>query len=275
LTNKWILLFYLHIPGIRPLQNEFQLLSIFDKGGENQTLLVQFHIAENAKELPSNIAYALQVPQLQTYSLQYLGAVRDSYFKPVGYALPYQKSGLLALKLAVDNVLFKMLQRDQFTDFNVSNHVDDAAVLFSLIMILFQISLTKFPQPAGPRPAKVQFKEVAFLLTMPFVAFVLFLVILPSIETKVTGFDGYLKKTTRFAFLNGIINYAVNLVQMLIVVFAMLAIFSRYEVFGCISIGYPVFLSILFSTAMMSLAFLLQAIFESSKLHNSSGRYSP
>jgi hypothetical protein len=135
--------------------------------------------------------------------------------------------------------------------------------------------LTKFPQPAGPRPAKVHFKEVAVLLIMTIVAFVLFLVILPSIETKATGFDEYLKKTTRFAYLNGIINYGVNLVQMLTVVFAMFAIFAIYEVFGCISITFPLFLSILFSTAMVSLAFLLQAIFESSKLRNSSGRYSP
>jgi hypothetical protein len=129
-------LFYLHIPGIRPLQNESQLLSIFDNGSEKRTLLVQFHIAVNATELPPNIAYALQVPQLQTHSHQYLGAVRDSYFKPVGYALPYQKSAFLALKLAVDKILFQMLYNG-ITEFDVSNHADDAAVLFSLIMILF------------------------------------------------------------------------------------------------------------------------------------------
>jgi hypothetical protein len=118
----------------------------------------------------------------------------------------------------------------------------------------------------------VQFGRVAELLAIMFLAYYLFLIIVPSIGIKATGFHEHLKIVSRFSYLNGVVTYVVNLIQLLLVVFAIFAIFLVYEVFGCISIGYPLLLTILFITAMMSFTFLLVAMFESSKFPNSSGR---
>jgi uncharacterized membrane protein (DUF485 family) len=109
------------------------------------------------------------------------------------------------------------------------------------------------------------FDTAAFPLAMMFAALYLYLIILPSIEIKATGFDEHLKNASRFSYLNGVVIYVVNLVQILLIVFAMFVVFFVYDVFGCISIGYPLFLAVLFVTAMMSFTFLLRAAFESSK----------
>jgi uncharacterized Tic20 family protein len=125
--------------------------------------------------------------------------------------------------------------------------------------------LTKYPQPSGQRPSKIKFDAAAFALTMMFAAFLSFLIILPSIKTKATGFDENLKHATRFSYMNGVVVYVGNLVQVLLIVIIMFVIFFVFDVFGCISICYPFFLTFLFVTAMMSFSFLLRATFESSK----------
>jgi hypothetical protein len=133
--------------------------------------------------------------------------------------------------------------------------------------------LTKYPQPAKQRPAKTRFDVAelpqALLLVMMIVALYQYLIILPSIETKATGFDEHLKTTSRFSYLNGIVIYAVNLVQILLIVMVIFVVFAVYNLFGCINIGYPLLLAVLFVTAMMSFSFLLQAAFESSTLRAS------
>jgi hypothetical protein len=133
-------------------------------------------------------------------------------------------------------------------------------------MHFFQISLTKYPQPARERPAKTYFDAAALPLAMMIAALYLYLIILPSIETKATGFDEHLKNASRFSYLNGVVIYVVNLVQILLIVIAMFVIFAIYDLFCCINIGYPLFFAVLFVPAMMSFTFLLRAAFESSKL---------
>jgi hypothetical protein len=136
---------------------------------------------------------------------------------------------------------------------------------FYKFLILFQIFLIKYPQPSGKRPAKKQFDAVAHKLTRLVGSLYLNLITLPSIEVKATGILEYIKVASRFSYLNGVIIYAVNLVQILLIVLVMFVIFAIYAVFGCISIGYPLFFAILFITAMMSFTFFLRATFESSK----------
>jgi uncharacterized membrane protein len=95
--------------------------------------------------------------------------------------------------------------------------------------------------------------------------FGIFSIMIPAIETKSNGFDDYIKYATRYSYLNGVVNYSVNLVIILLLVITMFVLFSVYNVFGCISIGYPLFFTVLFVVAMLSFSFLLQAIFESGK----------
>jgi hypothetical protein len=125
--------------------------------------------------------------------------------------------------------------------------------------------MNKCPQPSGKRPAKRNFFMAAFSLAMLFAACYLYLIILPSIETKATGFDDYLKNVSQFTYLNDVVIYVLNLVQILLIVMIVFTILHIYDVFGCINIGYPLLLAILSAMAMMSLTFLLRAVFDSSK----------
>jgi hypothetical protein len=88
---------------------------------------------------------------------------------------------------------------------------------------------------------------------------------IPAIETKSNGFDDYIKYATQYSYLNGVVNYLVNLVIILLLVIAMFVLFSVYDVFGCIGIGYPLFFTVLFIMAMLSFSFLLRVTFESGK----------
>jgi hypothetical protein len=133
--------------------------------------------------------------------------------------------------------------------------------------------LTQFPLPGGPRPVKVHFVPAAWSVALLITAYQLDQIIIPLIETKATGFNEHVKSVSRFAYLNGVAIYVVNLVQILVTVFALFIIFSLYDVFGCIGIGYPLLFAALSATAALSFAFLLQATFESSEFQNSTGQY--
>jgi hypothetical protein len=116
--------YFVYIPDVRGLENDFQLQPILDDEDNNRFIIVQFNVETNATKLPKNIAYTLRVRHngLQTHT-QYLKAVHDSYFKPGHYAyldFPYRNSGFLAVKLALDTALVEISEPSRPTDFEVS-----------------------------------------------------------------------------------------------------------------------------------------------------------
>jgi hypothetical protein len=130
---------------------------------------------------------------------------------------------------------------------------------------IFQFSLTKYPQPVKERPIKRHFSAVALPLAMVLAGIYLFLIILPSIESKAPEFDEHHKNAPCCKTLDRVIIYVVNLVQLLMIAMAMFLVFAAYGLFQCINIGYPLLFAVLFVSALFSFMFLLQTVFETSK----------
>jgi hypothetical protein len=99
-----------------------------------------------------------------------------------------------------------------------------------------------------------------------FVSLYIYLIILPSLEVKATGFQEHLKNATSHSYLNGVVIYVVNLVQIVIMLLACFIILCVYNVFGCMNIVFPLVFAILFATAMMSFTFVMREIFNSGGL---------
>jgi hypothetical protein len=121
--------------------------------------------------------------------------------------------------------------------------------------------MNRNPTPGGVQQPPVFFNTILFAIL--FVFLYVYLIILPSVEMKLTGFQENLKNASKYSYLDEVVIYVVNLLQMTIVLLVLIGILIFYGTFDCTQIAYPIVFGLLFLCAMMSFTFFLRTLFNS------------
>jgi hypothetical protein len=124
--------------------------------------------------------------------------------------------------------------------------------------------MNRNPTLGGVQQPPVFFDTILFAIL--FVFLYVYLIILPSVEIKLTGFQENLKNASKYSYLDEVVIYVVNLLQMTIVLLVLIGILIFYGTFDCTQIAYPIVFGLLFLFAMMSFTFFLRTLFNSGNI---------
>lgn len=129
---------------------------------------------------------------------------------------------------------------------------------------VYRIEMERFPAPPElPKSSKIHDLGIYFIIFSAFIC--ISLVFTRVVEEKACGFREQLKNATRFSFLNNVALFSVNLLQMLLLFYIILAVTYFDRFWFSVNVVYAVLLIALFLSSIISFTFLVSAFFESSE----------
>jgi hypothetical protein len=130
--------------------------------------------------------------------------------------------------------------------------------------IPYEIQVERMPSLSKTPPASLIDSLGLFIIIFSALICIA-LIFTRMVEEKACGFREQLKNATRFSFLNNVALFTVNHVQMMILFFFCLFVTYLKGVWFSVNFFYPLLLTFLFITSLITFTFLVSAFFESSK----------
>lgn len=204
---------------------------------ESKSFIVKFNGSDN------KFAYTIKSKSNRFMTDQHYSKDLNSIASKV--TNEYISDGFLGIQYGIDTTYYEMMDKIE--------------------RIPYVIQVERMPSLAQTPPASLIDSLGLFIIIFSALICIA-LIFTRMVEEKACGFREQLKNATRFSYLNNVALFTVNHAQMIILFYICLFITYFKGVWFSVNFFYPLLLTFLFITSLITFTFLVSAFFESSKI---------